>query len=148
MSMQESFASILSKPSNEVERPKPLPIGTYTCVVHGLPSYDKSSKKQTPYVEFNLNIIAAGDDVDQEALAEMGGIEGKSLRATYYLTDTALWRLKEFLEHCNLDVEGGATLQALIDQTAGCQVLATVKHESSEDGKSVFSKLGGTAAVE
>lgn len=150
MATQESFASILDRPSNEAERPKPLPQGSYLCVVHGLPKYDKSSKKQTPYVEFTLNILQAGDDVDTEALEEMGGIENKTLRATFYLTDSAEWRLTEFLDHCGIEDSDGdkaLTHRERIDKSAGCQVWATVSHEASDDGQSVFAKLKGTAAV-
>src|SRR6185437_1001481 len=47
-----SFSYILDKPATEIDRPKPLPVGTYTWSIQGLPKHDKSREKQTPYVEF------------------------------------------------------------------------------------------------
>lgn len=141
-----NFASILDKPSSEVERPKPLPVGTYLWAVNGMPRYDKSSKKQTEFVEFTLNCLGAGEDVDQEALAAMGGFQGKQMKATYYLTENSLWRLKEFLDHCGIDPEG--SLRQRVEQAAGCQVVGQITHEASQDGQSVFARLGNTAQPE
>ena len=76
---------------------KPLPPGTYRCTVTGMPRYDKSAKKQTPFVEFTLTPTSARDDVDKEDLAAMGGVAGKTIKATYYLTEDAAWRLKKFI---------------------------------------------------
>ena len=45
MSHIPNFASILDEAPSEVDRPKPLPAGTYTCIVAGTPIYDKSSKR-------------------------------------------------------------------------------------------------------
>ena len=63
-----NFASILDEAPTEISRPKPLPVGTYLCVVQGQPVYDKSNKKGTPFVEFLLRVIAAMDDVDPDDL--------------------------------------------------------------------------------
>lgn len=143
---QKSFASILDTPSSEIERPKPLPVGEYVCVVQGQPRFDKSSKKQTEFVEFTLKILEALETVDVDALEEMGGIKDKTIKATYYITETALWRLKDFLDHCNAGDED-ESLRQRIDQTPGCQVIVTIKHEASDDGQSVFGRVGGTASV-
>lgn len=146
-----NFTSILDKPSNEAERPKPLPQGSYTCVVKGLPRYDKSSKKQTPFVEFLLQPLAAGDDVDQDDLQAMGGFVNKTIRATYYLTEDAAYRLREFLDHLGIDdQENGEPMshRQRIDQSAGKQVVAFIKHQASDDGQSVYAQLANTAPVE
>lgn len=145
---QPSFSSILDAPASETEKPKPLPVGGYVCVVKGLPKRDKSSKKQTPYVEFTLQPLEAMEDVDAEALEEMGGFVNKTLRATYYTTEDAMWRLKEFLEHCGLEVSSGASYNQLIDETPNCQVIAFIRHDASEDGTSIYAKVGKTAPVE
>ena len=156
MAKTATFSDILNKPASEVERPKPLPAGTYLCVVKGLPRFDKSSKKQTEFVEFNLSPMQAGEDVDQEDLAAMllnkdgtsKVLNELTIRATYYLTDNSLYRLKDFLTHCGLDVESDASLRQLVDAAPGCQVTAFVKHQASDDGQSVYAQLGGTAVAE
>jgi len=141
-----NFGKLLDMAPSEIERPKPLPEGQYLCVIAGLPRFDKSSKKQTEFVEFTLKVVAAGEDVDAEELAEIGGIADKTIRATYYLTENSLWRLKEFLEHCGIAEVG--TLGTMIDETQNCQVIAYIKHEPSNDGTSVFGKVGKTASAE
>lgn len=144
-----NFSDILDRPASETERPKPLPAGGYLCVVKGLPRRDKSAKKGTPFVEFILQPVEAMEDVDAEALAAMGGLANKTIKATYYLTEDALWRLKDFLEHTTgEEVPEGASYSQLIEQTPNCQVIAFLRHEASEDGASIFARLAKTAPLE
>lgn len=143
-----NFASILSRPVTDFERPKPLPQGTYVMVTNGIPRQDKSNKKQTPFVEFTCNVLQAGEDVDPTELATMGGINGKQMKVTFYLTEEATYRLREFLTHLGLDEAEYATLAEMVEDAPGKQFLATVIHEASVDGKSIFARIGGTAPVE
>lgn len=143
---QATFGSILDRAPTEFERPKPLPVGSYTCVVKGLPRHDVSSKKKTEFVEFTLQPLSAGEDVDQDELKAMGGYANKTIRATFYTTEDATWRLRKFLE--DLGIEEGDSLRAMIDETPNKQIIAYIKHRASEDGQAVFAELGGTAAVE
>lgn len=142
-----NFGSILDKQSTDIERPKPLPVGAYICVVKGLPRFDKSSKKQTEFVEFLLQPLATQDDVDQDDLAEMGGFTNKTIRATYYLTEDAIWRLKKFLVDLGIDEED-KSLRQMISEAPGRQIIVGLRHEASDDGESVFAKLSSTAAVD
>lgn len=147
MSPDANFSDVLDKPSAEIERPVPLPAGQYICAIVGLPRHDKSSKKQTPFVEFTARVLQAGDDVDQEALAEMGGLAEKTIKLTYYLTENSVYRLKEFLfDDLGLEDDGGS-LRPKLEQTAGCQFMATIKHTSSDDGKSIYANVASTAPV-
>lgn len=143
-----NFGALLDKPSSDIERPKPLPQGTYICVVKGLPKFDKSSKKQTEYVEFILQPLQAAEDVDQDSLTEMGGIANKTIRATYYITEDALWRLKKFLTEDLQIEEGDNSLRQMIAETPGKQVAVFLKHQASDDGQSVYAQIASTAAVE
>lgn len=146
---QTSFSSILDKAPADVKAPEALPVGEYLCTVQGMPRYDKSTKKLTEFAEYTLIINQPMDSVDTDDLKAIeGGVVGKPIKATYYLTETALYRLKEFFEHCGLDVEGAESLRELMDQPNGCQVIASIKHEASDDGKRTFSRLAGTAPVE
>jgi hypothetical protein len=148
MATAPNFASLLDKPSSEIERPKPLPQGHYVCVVKGLPVFDKSSKKQTEYVEFALQPIEAQDDVDEDDLKAMGGFADKTIRATYYITEKSLYRLKEFLTHCGIEEDDKVSLRERIEASPNCQVLVGLVHEASNDGSAVYANVGSTAAVE
>lgn len=150
-----SFLDILDRPSTEIERPKPLPQGTYTCVVLGLPEHGKSSQKQTPYVRFTLRPVAAGEDVDQDALNEwMRKGDGStrqlseaSVRADYYITEDAAWRLDKFLTDLGLERDLGS-MNVRIQQCPGRQVNVFIRHEASQDGTAVFARVGDTGPVE
>lgn len=143
---QPQFSSILDRPSADVERPKPLPQGTYICVVEGMPRYDKSSRKGTDFAEFTLKVIQADEDVDADDLKAVGGGVGKTIRATYYLTEDALWRLKVFLDDCGVE-EGKHSLRRRAEMAAGHQVGVFIKHEATDDG-AVFARVNKTMPVE
>lgn len=151
---QANFGAILDKAPADVQPPETLPVGSYLCIVQGLPRYDKSTKKGTEFAEYTLIIQQAMDDVDEDDLKafEAGPpptkIAGKPIKATYYLTDGAVYRLKDFLEHCGIDVEAAESMRQLMDEPNGCQVIAYMKHEASDDGKRTFARLAGTAPVE
>lgn len=141
-----NFSSIMNKSWDDVEPPKPFPVGHYICVVKGLPRQDQSSKKKTDFYEFTLQPISAMDDVDEDALREFGGLTDKTLRATFYLTDEALYRLKDFVEACGVDPSGKTPAQT-INELPNCQVIAQVKHRPGDNGRiftdvSSFSKVG------
>ncbi len=151
-----TFASILDRPSTDVERPKALPVGSYVMVVQGLPRFDKSSKKQTEFVEFTCRYLQAQDDVDDEELTKVlerpdgtrKALSEMSNRLTFYLTEDAIWRLKKFLaEDLGIDEED-KTLRQMISEAPGQQFLAAIKHTASEDGTTVYANIATTAAVE
>lgn len=145
---QQSFASVLDMPASDIERPKPAPVGSYVCVVQGQPKIDKSSKKQTEYVEYTLKPLQALDDVDPDALKDWGGLAEKTFRVTYYLTENSVYRLKEFLEHCGIEMEEGGSLRQYIGEAAGQQVTVSIVHEASQDGETVYAKVKNTTAVD
>jgi hypothetical protein len=142
-----NFSAILDRPANEIEKPKPLPVGTYTAVVRGMPEFFESSKKKTPGARFTLEMLAAGEDVDQDDLEAMGGFEGKTLRHDLWLNDDLLWRAKDFVEACGLDTSEGSIGQ-LLEACNGAQVMIEVRHEPALDGSdSVFARVGKVKAI-
>lgn len=147
MNQAPNFTSILDEQPTEVNRPKPLPEGTYLCVVQQSEE-GKSSKKGTPFVKFPLRPVSPLDDVDPTALDEMGGLEGKVLNATYYTTPDAIYRLDEFHEHCGIDLSEPASRRARNAEVVNSQVLAVIKHRESDDHTSVFAEVNRTAPAE
>ena len=143
-----NFGSILDRAPSEIEKPKPLPQGSYITVLVGQPRFDKSAKKQTEFVEFTHKLLAAQEDVDEDELKSMGGIKEKVMKNTFYLTEGAAWRLKEFLEHCGIDLDECENLRAAVEETPGKQVGIFVNHEASQDGTSIFARVGKSFVVE
>lgn len=141
-----SFEEILNKPATEIKAPPAYPPGTYHCLVDGPPEPGKSSQKQTDFLRFKFKILSGMDDVDKAAYAEQQ-LQGKTVNAEYYITDSAVWRLKEFLvDHLGIE-EGSKSLRELVAEAPGKQVLVKLRHEISQDGKRVFHRLDSTAHV-
>ena len=154
MATETTFSRILDKPMSQTERPKPLPAGSYRTIITERPRFDKSSKKQTDFVEFILHPLEAGEDVDEDDLnavlikadGSVGVLKDKSIRATFYLTEDAEWRLKKFL--IDLGLEEDLSYNEAIDAALNREVIAYIKHVPSQDGSAVFAQLSGTAPVE
>jgi hypothetical protein len=155
MANQTQISDILDKPATQIDRPKPLPLGHYTWVTVGMPRYDKSKEKQTPFYEFTCKCLNAFEDVDEEALAEWAAKSDGTSRAltdyttklTFYITPDSLYRLQEFLDHLGVADEDKTTRQC-IDDTPNCQFVANIVHSASRDGESVYANIGKTAPVE
>jgi hypothetical protein len=144
-----NFASILDESPTEVKSPPPMPVGTYICIVKGQPRYDKSAKKQTDFVEFTLRPMQPLSDVDEDDLAAAGGLEGKTIRATYYLTEDAVFMLDKFHADCGIDLNDGKSRRHRNDSVVNSEVVATIKHRiSDKDSTRVFAELGYTANVD
>ena len=140
---QASFESILDTPATEVERPKPLPAGTYDAIVKGLPEFGESSQKKTPFCRFTYVIQSAGEDVDEDELTAIGGLEGKTIRDTYYTTPDAIFRLTETMERMGVDPTD-KTVRQMIDETPNASIRVVIGHRASEDGQQIFAEVKRT----
>lgn len=144
-----SFTDILNKPADQIEAPKPLPVGTYLCLVEGQPEHKQMGKNNTDCFEFPMKFMQPGPDVDQEALLE--NLNGKSLqdrklKHRLFVTEDSIWRLKKFLEDLGIEI-GSRGLGQVIPESMGRQVMLTIGHRASEDGTQVFMEVKGTAKV-
>ena len=150
-----SFSDILKTKRSEVERPSPMPVGDYVCVITGQPEQDKSKQKGTPFVRFTYKVLEAMESVDEDQLdqwltnakGEKKKLTEVTIKDTYYLTESALWRLEDMLKACKLEDEDMSIEQA-IPEAIGCQLIVTMVHESNQGGTNVFAKVSGVAAVE
>src|ERR1700688_227452 len=116
-----NFGAVLDVPPSEVKPPVALPAGPYLCVVQGLPKYDVSSKQKSEFAEFTLQPLQVMEEEMGEGVEALGGLTDKTIRATFYLTEKALWRLKELLAHClgEEEVEKAESLRSLMEAVAG-----------------------------
>ena len=144
--MAVNFQSLLSKPVNSIKEPAPLPAGTYTGVIKSY-KYDESREKKTPYVRFEVQLQSPGADIDPSDVAEID-LTKKIMRRDYYLTEDALFRLKDLIVSCGVD-SSGRSLAEVIPDLVHAEVLVNVTTRSSEDGKKIYfdvQDLKGTAA--
>lgn len=148
-----SFEEILKRKYSEFKPPQPFPVGMYHCLIEGQPTPGKSSQKGTDFLRFQFKILKAMDGVDQALAAEMQ-VVGKLIPCEYYITDAASNRCTEMLvEHAGIDPGGEPgsptekSLEELLAEAPGRQLMVTIKHEFSPDGKRVYSRVASTAHV-
>lgn len=154
---QPSFAPILDRAPTDVEPPKVMPIGSYSWIIRGMPRFDKSTQKKTDFVEFTVVPQAPLEDVDAEALdaaltkknGEKIALESKSQRLTFYLTEDAIYRLKDFLKHCGFDVDDEEqSLRQMLNETPNRTFGGYISHKPSEDGERMYANITRTFALE
>jgi hypothetical protein len=144
--------------SGTVDRPKPLPRGSYLAIIEGQPEYGKSDVKGTDFVKFLGKILEPQDDVDADEVAEWAKREDGTKRQlrgtplprggiTFYLTPDALWRLDKFLEDLGI-LEKGEKRKDLIDNASGKEFIVNINHQSSDDGQVTYANVKSTAPVE
>lgn len=151
-----NISDILNRPAEDVEAPKPLPPGSYNCVVKGLPEQGESSKKKTPYLRFSFQITSARSDVDEEALTEYlsakdgstSVLAGKIMTSDYYTTEASLFMLTDMLQALGIDFSGGKSISAAIDEAPNSECVIFVAHEPSNDGKRFFARVNRVVAME
>ena len=149
--MANEFSDILNKSFDDIKFPK-VPVGTYVGVVKGMPRFDVSTKKGTPFAEMTIQLHQAMDDVDPDDLeeyeAEEGSISEKQMPLTFwYKSEGGMNRLKAFVQNCGVDLKGH-TPQSALEACQGKTLLVEVKHVNSQDGNSQFAQIDGTAAYE
>lgn len=138
---------LLSTNLDEVKEPPLLPAGTYHGIITKHQFGQTKGDKKTPFVEFMVQLTGHGQDVSAEDVAEVD-FSRKQMRATYYLTVDALYRVKEFLQ--KLDIEtAGRSLDAVLPETINKEVLVAVTQlpNKREPGKfyNVIDSLGAAA---
>jgi len=134
------FSDILNKQVGSAPQPKPIPEGTYHGEIVGLPAQRVVSTKEgdKPILTITIALNEAGDDVDEEALAEGGGLlsaggEAKRVRMDFWLTEDSLWRYDQFL--ASLGIEGKTYLEAA-EELPGRSVTTFIKlNEYEKNGQ-------------
>lgn len=137
--MALDFSKLLSKPADDIEKPKPLPAGTYNGSVAKY-EFAESKEKKTPFVRFMLSVSSAGPDIEPESIEGID-LSKKQLRRDFYLTDDAMYRLKEFLESLGISSPGRA-IGEMIPEALNCGVIIEVTQRSSQDGSEIYNDVG------
>lgn len=145
--MAVDFSKILQKQATEIEKPKPLPIGSYVAVNQKLPDFKGVGKNETPAAEFALVVLAPMDDVDPEHLAAYGDVKGKSVRHRMFLTEGTEYRTKEELVNAFGIEEAGKNLGQMFNETVNKQVIVKIRHRPNDDGTDIYAEVESLAAV-
>jgi len=145
--MSANFTDILNTPMGNIEKPKPRPVGTYIGVVTKAPEIKKIGQKETLAAIFDVKVISPGPDIDASELAAAGGIGERHLRVTQFLTEDALWRLKNFLLALGIEDDARSTIGQLLSQVPGRQAMFKIKHRPSQDGSELYEEVDSVAAL-
>lgn len=155
---QPSLSDIMEAESTgKVDRPKPVPQGTYLAKVVGMPEQGTSEKKGTPFIRFGAEFIEAQDDVDEDDLSEWAAREDGSSRTlrgtplpknglTFYKTPDAIFRLDKFYEDLGI-LEKGKSRTEMAEEAVGQEFIVNINHTTSDDGETTYANVKSTAPV-
>ena len=145
--MAVNFTEILVTHAEEIEKPKPLPIGSYLAINPKLPEFKGLGKNETPAAVFTVTINQPLDDVSPDDLKAYGDVKGKTQRFNRFLSDTAQFRTKEELcETFGID-ETGKTLGQIFAETVNKPLIIVIAHRPSDDGTEIYAEVEKTAAA-
>jgi len=156
MNDQPNFTSILDKPAESLEAPKPIPVGTYLALISVPETYSKVGANQTDMVSWPVKLIQPQADVDLAALNEaLSSKDGttKSLgdikqKLEQFLTENSAFMVRDFLKNTLGIDDTGKSLRQMISEALGKQMIVTIKHGLTKgDNPRVFAQISDTAKV-
>lgn len=143
--MAVDYASLLSVPLDQIKRPPAKPAGTYIGVIESY-KFDVSRQKKTPFVSFTISQLTPGPDVDQTLLEGIDLSKWKPSK-DFYLTEDALWRLKEFIESFPDIDSTGRQLNEILPELKGQMVQLEITQKPSDDGEFMRNEYGNMTAA-
>lgn len=142
-----NLESLLDKDPSTFERPPVLPEGEYLVTVLDSTlgtTPGKNGKEKTPFVEFTFGIQSPMESVNEEELEGIDITKAK-VRDTFYLTDAAAFRIREFLEKADAIQ---STLREGIAAAKGQSIVVTVAHSPNDrDPERPYVNVRGYAAA-
>lgn len=146
--MATDFSHLLDIDSDSVKRPPAKPPGTYHAIIAST-SFGNSSQKGTPFCRFHFAGVNPGEDVDLDMAKDEDGtpIDFSKWKPTtdFFLTEDALYRLKEFL--VSLGIPGtGRKIKEMIPEARNLPVLLTVSMKANDDGSGFFNRVESVKA--
>jgi|SRR5215471_13022832 len=149
--MAVNFKELLDRPVDSAKKPPTKPPGTYRGIIASF-KFDESKQQRTPFVRFTINNVQPGDDI----LANPKNLlddEGEQINFSkwipykdFYLTDDALYRLKEFMHSLGIDTAGRSFNETLPEVT-GMPVLFHGVTSTSDDGKNVYTNVADITGI-
>lgn len=133
-----NFDEILNTSFDTIEKPLPLPTGTYEFVVVDFAT-GTSQNKGTPYIELQCQPLAPGPDVDQTNL-DLAKLAKRKLRFTFWMTEDAKFRFKDFLKARGIDTSG-QTIKSILPQVKGITFKGAVTQAISEKTGDIFNNI-------
>lgn len=150
------FSDALNRTAEEIQRPKPLPIGHYVLQVTKHPEQRASQDNLYEWLTFNCVVVSPSEDVDPDMLAEFGKVAGVPVRKEFMFStddedknrfEQTLNNVKQFLEHLGVDISVG-TMKEWLPQAVNARFLCEITHRPDKnDPEVVYIQAGRTAAA-
>lgn len=142
------FSKLLQKPVTSAERPKPKAPGTYLGIITKS-EFGESQQKKTPYVRFHIGNVAPGPEVDMAMNAANNiDLSKWTPHRDYFLTEDALYRLREFIESCGIAVEGRSFNETIPEVKGKPVQFEVVNTPSNQPGSTdIYSNVGDLSGV-
>lgn len=151
------FADALDRSAETIKRPPPLPLGHYIFQVTKMPDPPvEMDTKVGPMEKLTVlcQAVAPHDDVDPDELAEFGQVQGVPARIDFLFSsedknkfEGTMNRLKNFCEHCGVDVSQG-TVGMWLTELPNAQFLGEIGHRlDPNDSEVVYAEIKRTAGV-
>lgn len=142
--MAINYQDLLRVPTDQIERPKPKPAGTYSGIIKEY-KFDQSKKQRTPYCRIVIAAVQPGDDIlaDPDLAAQLAGqdLSKWNPHRDFYLTADAMYRLKDLVESLGVDTSG-RELGECLPEIKAKSVVFEVTLRPSEDGETFFNDVG------
>lgn len=139
--MTVDFSKLLSIKADDIQRPKPLPAGSYYGIIKKF-KFDETRQKKTAYVRFEIAITSAGVDIAPE---DLEGIDlgKKQMYKDFYLTDDSFYRLTDFIASCGIPT-AGRDLNSMIPDLLEQPVMLDVTQRANPEDMSAppFNDVG------
>ena len=153
-----NFADALNTKAAAIERPPIIPVGTYRAVVTKIPSLDKVGDGKWETLDFQLRLIEAQEDVDQDDLAKYGGLGATSIARRRFMFnsedqaafDRTMYDLKRFLtEHLQVSGVADASVKELLDGSVNHECMVFIQWRADKNDPEIqYAEIRKTSAVD
>ena len=150
-----NFLEVLNTRVSDISRPPLIPVGTYIARVKAIPSTETIGNGKWDVLDFQLQLVSPMEDVDQEALAEYGGLSGASVLRHRFMfskedetsAKRSLYNLKRFLlDHLQMPGTEETSMRELLNDCVGqtCSVFVRWRPDQN-DPEIQYNEVGKTA---
>lgn len=138
-----NFSSLLDESPTEIKAPPLVPVGTYLAIVGQYTIVGNPPNNLQPYMEVPFRIVAAGDDVSEDDLADIDVIN-KVLKRKYWLTEDAAGFIDQLHADAGVDLTKPISRRQRNDMIINSEVMIVVSHSQNKAGTRTFANVDRT----
>ena len=143
--MVMNLKALLDRPVESAKRPTLKPAGTYTGSIASF-KFDESSQKKTPFVRLTVKNCQPGENITPESLKDEDGetmdLSKWAPYEDYYLTEDALYRVRELMESLRMNF-AGRQFNEMIPELVNQAVMFEFVHETITDRQTNEARIVG-----